>query len=187
MSEPKECDRKKSFTTPCVITDGDMCYADDGHCVGCGRTKAELTPVVAVERDDIFTPDFAGEDKAPAHTAGQISEEAIERMNASSQYYSEPRLYNFGFYDGYRFLSKRLEEAEKEIARLREERQENESLRATGKELAERLKIVRNKIESWSDIAYKEGSSLMNSLECEIDPIAILLTRYESSISKPEQ
>jgi hypothetical protein len=31
------CQYKKSFMTPCVITDGHLAEADDRHCVGCGR------------------------------------------------------------------------------------------------------------------------------------------------------
>ena len=29
------CPRKRSDMTPCVITDGPICYATDGRCVGC--------------------------------------------------------------------------------------------------------------------------------------------------------
>lgn len=39
-----DCKFKKSFMTPCVVTDGEICYSDDGHCVGCGRVKSEITP-----------------------------------------------------------------------------------------------------------------------------------------------
>jgi len=41
----KECNYKRSSMTPCVVTDGDMCYAMDSRdnpiCVGCSRTPAQ--------------------------------------------------------------------------------------------------------------------------------------------------
>jgi hypothetical protein len=41
----KSCDRAKSDMTPCVIRDGDICYAMDNAdlpvCVGCGSKPAQ--------------------------------------------------------------------------------------------------------------------------------------------------
>jgi hypothetical protein len=38
----RDCEYAKSDMTPCVLRDGPICFADDGHCVGCGRTAEEI-------------------------------------------------------------------------------------------------------------------------------------------------
>ena len=42
----KECPYAKSFMTPCVLKDGDVCFAMDANdkpiCVGCERSPATL-------------------------------------------------------------------------------------------------------------------------------------------------
>lgn len=45
--------------TPCVVTDGEICYSDDGHCVGCGRVKSEITPDATPSKEAKHTETFS--------------------------------------------------------------------------------------------------------------------------------
>ena len=50
MADERKCPRAKSDMTPCIIKDGDVAFADDGVCVGCGwkpASSAELRRVRA--------------------------------------------------------------------------------------------------------------------------------------------
>lgn len=42
MAEKRICPRAKSDMTPCIATDGDVAFADDGVCVGCGWKPASM-------------------------------------------------------------------------------------------------------------------------------------------------
>lgn len=52
----------------------------------------------------------------------QMPESVVGAMVSASAYYNEPRIYKFGFYDGYKIAKeeycKLLEEKDKEIAEL---------------------------------------------------------------------
>jgi len=96
----RACPWARSSMTPCVIKDGAMCYAEDGHCVGCGSDRVAIAALTSRAGESVADAALAEVARStakyptwptdPLHALAVLGEEFGELTKAALQSVYEP-------------------------------------------------------------------------------------------------